>query len=579
MRPSSKLWLIGIVACLGSQVLAALLWHQSFRLTALSDIVQSLLPLSGALAFLLPLAQSRGRQRLFWALMSLGMALWFCYQMFWTYFEVLLRQDVPDLFAGDIVLFLHIVPFMAALALRPHVARDEYAARLGRLDFALLTVWWIYLYVLIMLPWQYAVPDQEAYGRNLNAVYLAEKLVFLGALSACWISSKNHWKTFYANFFGASLLYAASSYLANWALVRQAYYSGSLYDIPLAASMAWVTFIALSTRVKEPQSLSTAASTAYGVWVARCGMIAAFSLPLFATWALVDHAVPPRVRSFRLVLTLVAALLMGVMVFVRQRFLDNELMRLLNYSRDSFDNLKRLQDQIIHSEKLASIGQLVGGAAHELNNPLTAMLGYSDLLLSTSLSDEQHAVAAIIGQHVRRTRSLVASLLSFAKPASASKTPVDLNTLVRTSVKLTQPQWQASHVQLQMDLEGALPKVLGDSNQLLQLCLQVIDNGLRNSMERGGTLSVSTRARAGLVIFEISENAAQSIASLGSQPTSAPEGGEGLALSACMGIVQAHNGRIACQHREDGSTTIRVELPGEPLLAQAASHSATPLPA
>ncbi len=75
---------------------------------------------------------------------------------------------------------------------------------------------------------------------------------------------------------------------------------------------------------------------------------------------------------------------MGVLVFLRQYLLDRELLRLLNHSRESFDNLKRLQAQILQSEKLASIGQLVGGAAHELNNPITAMLGYSDMLLSTA---------------------------------------------------------------------------------------------------------------------------------------------------------------------------------------------------
>ena len=89
---------------------------------------------------------------------------------------------MPDLFAGDVMLFLHIVPLMAALALRPHAPRDEYAARVGRLDFALLLVWWFYLYVLIVIPWQYVVADVAAYDRNLNAVYLSENIAFLAGL-------------------------------------------------------------------------------------------------------------------------------------------------------------------------------------------------------------------------------------------------------------------------------------------------------------------------------------------------------------------------------------------------------------
>ena len=204
-------------------------------------------------------------------------------------------------------------------------------------------------------------------------------------------------------------------------------------------------------------------------------MAAVFSLPAFAAWTLFDAALPMRVRSFRLVLTLAAALLMGVMVFTRQHLLDGELIRLLNQSRDSFANLKRLQAQVTESEKLASIGQLVGGAAHELNNPITAMLGYSDLLLSTALRAQQHELAASIAQQVRSTKSLVASLLTFATQAPAAKTQVDLNMLLRTAIKLSQPHWQTLKVEVHANLQPDLPPILGDSNQLLQVCAQIIN--------------------------------------------------------------------------------------------------------
>ena len=105
----------------------------------------------------------------------MGVTFWLAYQLFWTYYEVWLRRDVPDLCAWDIVLFLHMVPFMAALGIRPQFSRDEYSARVGRLDFALLLVWWFYLYVLIVMPWQYVVPDVPAYNRHLNDVYVARE--------------------------------------------------------------------------------------------------------------------------------------------------------------------------------------------------------------------------------------------------------------------------------------------------------------------------------------------------------------------------------------------------------------------
>ncbi len=547
---------------LAASIAAAFALPQSFRLTALTDIIQTLLLASGAVAFV-PLAlRSQGRMRLFWSLIILWLTFWFAYQLCWVYFEVVTRREVPDLFAGDVILFLNIVPLMAAIALRPHIPRDEYAARLGRLDFALLLVWWFYLYVLIVIPWQYVVPDVDTYDRNLNAAYSVEKLALLAGLAACWIGSKGAWRKLYASLFGMSFSYATSSALANWAIGRKLYYSGSLYDIPLAIAMAWVTWIGLRTRVEAAPANTREVSTVYGVWVARCGMIAVFSLPLFAAWAMSDAAVPPRIHSFRLALTLAAAFVMGVMVFVRQHLLDRELTHLLRHSRESFDNLKRLQAQILQSEKLASIGQLVGGAAHELNNPITAMLGYSDLLLSTPLTPEQAPLAARIGQYVRRTKSLVASLISFARQAPSPKTPLDLNTLARTAVKLTQPQWEALHIEVCSHFDSALPKVLGDSNQLLQVCLQLIGNCLYVMGEnRGRVLTISTTCEEGISVLQIATEAVPLSPASSAGVASPVDREDGLGLSACHGILQEHHGNISREPRENGAMLLRVELP------------------
>lgn len=582
MRTYAKLWTGAVAACLATLVLAALTLPQSFRLTALSDLIQCLLLFSGTVAFIPHAVRSRGRLRLFWSLLATGMGLWFAYQFVWIYFELWLRVDVPDLCAGDIILFLHIVPLMAALALRPHAPQDEYAARLRRLDFALMMVWWIYLYVLIVIPWQYVVPNIPAYNQGLNSLYLIEKVAFLGALLLAWLGSKGGWKIFYANLFGASLTYAASSHIANWAIGRHSYYTGSLYDIPLALSMAWITIIGLRTHESEPQPGVRSTSTSHGVWLARMGMIAAFSLPLFAGWAMLDDAVPQRVRSFRVVLTLAAAVVMGAMVFIRQRLLDWELLRLLTHSRESFTNLKRLQAQITDSEKLASVGQLLGGAAHELNNPITAMLGYSDLLLCTPLTPEQSELAARIGQHARRTRSLVASLLSFAKQGPASMAPVDLNTLLRTAVKLSQPQWQALRIEVRTEYPQELLLVRGDSNQLLQVCVQIINDALHVVGQHGSrTLTITAESKNGTAVIHISDaspadtrnqtlgNAAPDLDS--------PETLSGLGLSACQGILQQHGGRILWRQDRNVGTTIRVEIPVIPPQPEKSSDPGVPV--
>jgi hypothetical protein len=398
--------------------------------------------------------------------------------------------------------------------------------------------------------------DIPAYNRNLNWVYIAEKIVLLGGLLAGWFLSKGEWKKLYASLFGMNLCYSLSSTFCNWAIARKSYYTGSLYDIPLVVSMAWPTWIALRTKAEHPDTDARGGSTIYGVWVARCSMIAVFSLPLFAAWTMSDLHVPSRIRVFRLTLTLLAAFCMGIMVLIRQQLLDRELLRLLGQSRDSFDHLQRLQAQILQSEKLASIGQLVGGAAHELNNPITAMLGYSDLLLNTQLTEEQKPLAAKIGQHVRRTKSLVASLISFARQGPTPKTLLDLNTLARTAVKLSQPQWTASEVEIRTQLDPALPKVLGDSNQLLQVCQQLVSNCLHVMSEYSGRkITVSTESHGEVCVLQI---AAAITPETNSSSPSTPE--DSLGMSACQAILQEHRGRVS-HVLEKGTLRLRVELP------------------
>jgi signal transduction histidine kinase len=562
LRHYTKLWTTAVIACLAAVCLGALFLRQSFQLTALSDIVQSLLLFSGTLAFVPHAVRSRGRLRLFWSLIATGMGLWFLYQFVWIYFEIWLRVPVPDSCAGDVVLFLHIVPLMAALALRPDVPGDEYAARIRRVDFALMIVWWGYLYVFFVVPWQYVVLANEPYDHNLNFLYLIEKIALLSVLVVSWSHSQGAWKNFYANLFGACVAYAVSSHFANWAIARHTYYSGSFYDIPLAASMAWVSIAGLWTTAREPESAARSVSGSHGVWFARMGMIATFSLPIFAAWALIDVAIPARVRYFRVVCTLAAALLMGLMVFIRQRMLDGELLRLVAQSQDSLVNLKRLQVQITESEKLASIGQLVAGVAHELNNPITAMLGYSDLLSCTALTDEQKDFAGKISQNARRTRSLVASLLSFAKQRPATMASVELNGLLRTAVKLSQPQAQG----LKMELEANLPQgwllVQADSNQLLQVFVQIIDDALRAVSEQGGhNLKVSAERENGLVFMHFSDPAdASHSSSHSSKPAQCQQDRNvsRLGLTACQEILRQHQGTLTWN---DAGTAIRIEIP------------------
>jgi len=425
-------------------------------------------------------------------------------------------------------------------------------------------VWWLYLYLFTVIPWQYVFRNETTYEHNLNTLYLTEKIVFLIGLVLLCYRSRGAWRAMYANWFLASLTYSLSSYLANWAIERKVYFSGSIYDVPLAISMAWITPIALWACKASPEQQPASPRVTHGVWVTRLGMIATFSLPSFVAWSVFDVGIPQPVRMFRLVLTLGSMLVMGILVFLKQHFLDLELLRLLNSSQEAFENLRRVQAQLVQSEKLASLGQLVGGAAHELNNPLTAMMGYTDLLAATALSPEQRQLTQKIEYQVRRTRTLVSSLLSFAKQVPAEKTLLDVNALVQTAVKLGQPLLRG-HVQVHTDLASDLPRVLGDSNQLLQVCLHITNNALHAMSGEGGMLTVSTRLGDQSVILEfVDDGPGMREPERVFDPfyTTRPVGqGTGLGLSVCYGIIQEHNGKISCHNRPDGGAIFRIELP------------------
>ena len=558
-----------LLALVLAQIGMSLLMPRGDALTIASDLIQGTLLAVATAAYLPNTSRRRSASlnlRLFWILLSAGMFFWLLYQGMWNYFEVLKRTDVPDPFLGDIVLFLHLVPMIAALAVLPHLKKDERDERIRLLDFALLLTWWVFIYVYAVIPWQTVQVDEAAYSANFNFAYMTEKLVLLTALAFLAYTAHGGWRHLYGQLLGASALYASSSYVANWAIGHKIYYSGSFYDIPLTISIAWMAAVPLQTQ-RLDLSHSEPARPVLGVWITRLSMLALFTLLWAALQSDLDPALSPPVKTYRITVSLLAMVVMGVIVFYRQRLLRAELSLLLDKSRRSFDDLKALQDQLIQSEKLASLGQLVGGAAHEINNPLTAMLGYSDLLSASNLPEEEQQDAAQIGEQVRRTTSLVASLLTFARQAPARLAPVDINSVLQTAVRLLSPQLNASGTSARLDLAAAIPHVLADSNQILHVCIHLA--GQVNSSldhEHHSTLSIRTVNEGGLVWVDFS-GACDPASDATAEPleyakvvnSAAASKPMTLSLSACCRIVEEHGGRLL-QSVTPGRPGFRMQL-------------------
>jgi signal transduction histidine kinase len=568
-------WIAAVsLAVLGVYAVLSLSLPQGDTLNAFANIVQCLVPLLANAGLLLNAGTPHWRRNVFWMLTAMSCTLWMIGQFQWTYYEVYLHQSLPDLYPGDIIFFLRGVPLMAALALRPHLRRSEIQLRFGYLDFVLLLSWWVFLYAFVVLPWMYAEPSLGQYNFTYDVVTNIQNLVTVVWFGVLWLQSRTAWRTVYAHLFGADVMYMLSSLIINVGIGLKEYHTGSLYDLPLVAAFLWFAAAGLIAYKNQallddaaevsPESEKKAESTV----ASRLALAAVVSLPAFAIYTLKFSHDGAAVREFRLLTVLVAAVPVGALVFLRQHLADGDRARLLARAEQSVENLQRLQAQMVQTEKLVSLGQLAAGAAHEINNPLTAILGYSDLLADdATLPEKTRGVAAKIRDQARRTKTLVGNLLSFARQVPAERTLLDLNTVVTNAVQLRALDLKHSGAKIEMKLESVLPGVRGDGNQLMQVFFNIINNAVdaMDSHSGGGTLTIKTlRDRANVVISFSDSGPGIKEPHRVFDPfyTTKPIGkGTGLGLSICFGIVQEHGGKILCYNGQEGGAVFRVELP------------------
>ena len=228
-----------------------------------------------------------------------------------------------------------------------------------------------------------------------------------------------------------------------------------------------------------------------------------------------------------------------------------------------------LQSKMRHTEKMAALGQLVSGVAHEVNNPLAAIVGFTDLLLENpSLGDETKQDLGIILREAERTRQIVQNLLSFAREMPALREPVRLNTVVQQTLKLRSYDLSSHGVEVVEKYAQELPLTVGDPNELQQVFLNILNNAYDAIQEvrRRGRIEIATTRSDGHVEVSFRDNGPgirHPERIFDPFYTTKEVGkGTGLGLSICYGIVRAHRGEISAENNSDGvGCTFRVRLP------------------
>ena len=511
---------------------------------------------------------SRGHTRLFWTLMSAGLAMWWINQAGWLWFEVVLRQPVPDPFYGDIILFLHPVPLMAAVAIRPQKAHESERVLSSALNVVILLVWGVVVYTYAVFPDEYLVRNVIVYSLRWDALYLAESLIVIAVSGWSFLTSTGPWRSLYRSILLASTMYAVASETINIAISHGTYVTGGLADIPFVMALLGFLWVTVSGRrcLQETHSES-AGATVTGRFSPALAKVALLSLPIMGYWALFLGSDSAPLRRVRFTVAMGGVAALTFFVFLKQHLLDRKLMQLLMQSRSGYDNLQRLQGRVVQQAKLASLGELVALAASELEYPLATVLESSErLAASSSLTRDQLSTAQKIGQQARRTRDLVNDLLSFSQQTPGEKSPLELKPLLQRAVQMEGFKLEKRDITLTVQSEEGVPRVLGNSNQLLQAFLQVVENAVDALQEAGGgSLRVSLRHEASEVVIEFADSGPglrDPERVFDPFYTTKPVGkGTGLGLSATYGVVQDHKGQITCSNRPEGGAVFEIRLP------------------
>ena len=245
------------------------------------------------------------------------------------------------------------------------------------------------------------------------------------------------------------------------------------------------------------------------------------------------------------------------------------VVRDLRHERKAESERNAMREQLAQAEKLSALGELISGIAHELNNPLTGVMGYTELLLSSKGSEGARKELGKIHTEAVRCRKIVQNLLAFARRRSPERKLIDVNMLVGETLELRAFQLRVDGVEVETRLDPQLPRTMGDFHQLQQVFVNIINNAYHALVETGrpGRLIISTEVAEDRIRVRFADNGpgipADRIQRI-FDPffTTKPIGkGTGLGLSLSYGIIKEHEGKIQVESKVGEGATFMIDLP------------------
>ncbi len=251
----------------------------------------------------------------------------------------------------------------------------------------------------------------------------------------------------------------------------------------------------------------------------------------------------------------------------RQLATTIEKVRLYEETCKAYEDLRRTQEQLLQSEKMSAVGQLIAGVAHELNNPLTAILGYAQLLESEGLNERAQDYVGKMFKQAQRTHRVVQNLLSFARQRKPERSEVDIRRVLEETLALRDYDLKVNNIVVEKDLGAQAALVVADPHQIEQVFLNIINNAVDAVLETGrsGKLKIRVYCERGEACAQFADDGPgikdpkrifdpfYTTKSVGK--------GTGLGLSICYGIVKEHGGDITARNASEGGAVIEVRLP------------------
>ena len=572
-------------------LMASLVLPKGFQLALLGDLLRTGLVGTTTFLSLQNAIRSKGQVRAFWFLLFVGAAMWLAGLVIWSTQELWFRHPVPDVPISDILLFVKLVPLVAATALEPQKAQDSRFRPFGLLDLSILMLYSLYLFAFFVYAYRLLPGSLGTYNHNFNVADAIGNQIFVVAAAIAFFRERGAWRPVYRIFFFSAAGYALACDLINPAIDLGRYYAGSLYDVPLVAAMGGFVCLCLAGRPVLQPALAAGGgerekqktTRRFTFLPSHLAMLVTLSTPAMGLWLLTTYAPHDKLFAFRLDITLLTIFLLTLLLSIKQDFLGTNLFGSLRHLSSTYSSIDRFKDHLVQGDKLASLGELVASVAEQIRKAMIIIREQVSIITSRSQGESRsRSLAEKIGQYAERTDGLVENMQRFSQETPLQLAPVEVKPLLESALHLSRVD-KLQNVRVELESESSCPPVLADSSQLLHVFLQIISNAM-DALEEvgGGELMISIRPCEPQVCIQFSDTGPgirhpEHVF----EPffTTKPVGkGTGLGLSTCYGIIRQHEGDITCGNRLEGGAYFTIFVPAAMLPAPDSGVSSSVVP-